>query len=339
MQFREEVNAEHIATFSSLIQELLNFRLLRYESNNDVSENVIIFPARSEERQQIPYFSDLKIACGYFTTSDHSSQNIEYIGLPGIYGKLDPAKHFIARASGESMKGGKNPIKDGDYLLLELITSDTAGTISNQAIAIERQDVTGDDQYVLRDIKKRPDGGYDLIARNPDYPIFHANDEMRPFARLRTVIAPHSFALHKRFMREEIPPLFGYEFNPGSWNSGHVKIRESKDQYLLVTLNKQGKLQEHQYHDYFIDKNHFHWQSQNKTEPNNAKGKAIINHAKDGSEVHLFVRKNKLEGKTAAPFIYCGTLNYENHTGSKPMNVVWHMEEALPDELFEYFTS
>lgn len=334
--FNQAVAPEHVGAIASLTQELLNFRLLQYESRTEAPTNVTVLPASVEEQQQIPFFSDLKIACGYFRTSEHSSENIENISLPLSYGKLDPARHFIARASGDSMDGTKNPIKDGDYLLLELISSESAGSISNQTMAIERQDATGDDQYLLRDVKKRLDGGYDLIARNPEYPVFQANEEMRTFARLKAVISPLALALHKSFMREDIPPLFGAEFNPGSWQSGHVKIRDSKDQYLLVTLNKQGKLQEHQYHDYFIDKYNFHWQSQNSTSPDSGKGQGIINHIGDESEVHLFVRKNKLEGKTAAPFIYCGTLTYESHTGAKPMSVVWKMNEPLTDELYEY---
>ncbi len=36
-----------------------------------------------------------------------------------------------------------------DYLLLEVITPNNAGSISTQIVAIERQDVSGDDQYKL----------------------------------------------------------------------------------------------------------------------------------------------------------------------------------------------
>lgn len=36
------------------------------------------------------------------------------------------------------MNGGKHPIRDGDFLLLELLTSNNAGSISGQTVAIER---------------------------------------------------------------------------------------------------------------------------------------------------------------------------------------------------------
>ena len=337
-RFIHAVALEHKPTLALLTQELINFRILQYEARGETaSTNVIELKREGEERQNIPFFSDLKIACGYFRTSEHSSENIEYIPLPLAYGNLDPAKHFIACASGNSMEGGKNPIKDGDYLLLELVSSVSAGSISNQTMAIERQNSTSDDQYLLRDVKKRPDGGYDLIARNSDYPIFQADDEMRTFARLKMVINPLDLALHESFMREDVPSLFGFEFNVGAWQSGHVTIRDSKDQYLFVTLNKQGKQKHQQYHDYFIDNDHFHWQSQNSTDPKSGRGKGIINHEQNESHVYLFVRKNKLEGKTAAPFIYCGALNYENHTGTKPMSVVWRLDDSLTEEIFEHY--
>lgn len=335
--FIDKIASEHISAMATLCQELINYRLLQYETRVETSNTTTVPPTKADVRQQIPFFADLKIACGYFRTSEHESEKIDYLSLPLSYGQLEPAKHFIARALGDSMNGGEDPIKDGDYLLFELLGNNRKEGKDGKTVAIERKDTDGEDQYLLRDLKKRIDGEYDLIARNPEYPVLRESDEMRIIAYLKYVIDPLALALHKPFMREEVPELFGFEFNVGAWQSGHVKIRDSNDQYLFVTLNKQGKQQQYQYHDYFIDKNHFHWQSQNSTAPDSGKGKGIINHKRDGSNVYLFVRKNKLEGKTAAPFIYCGKLMYLKHTGSKPMSVEWQLEEPITDELYEYF--
>ncbi len=87
------------------------------------------------------------------------------------------------------MDGGRNPIRDGDYLLMEQVDSEHAGSISNQIMAVERQDVGGDEQYVLRVVRKRGDGGYYLQANNPDYADFDTTEGMRTFARLRKVVA------------------------------------------------------------------------------------------------------------------------------------------------------
>ena len=115
------------------------------------------------------------------------------IALPEHYGHLDEERHFIAHASGNSMDGGKNPIKDGDFLLLEVITPEYAGSISNQIVAIERQDLSGDDQYLLRYVRKLGPGQYELIANNPDYQVMLATEDMRTFARLKGVIDSDDF--------------------------------------------------------------------------------------------------------------------------------------------------
>ncbi len=130
-------------------------------------------------------------------------------------------------------------------------------------------------------------------------------------------------------MREEIPGLFGVEFNPGNWHSGHVALEDKKAHVLLVTINKQGKASEHRYHDYFIDENYFHWQSQNKTTPESKRGMALIEHKKREITVHLFVRENKLANGKAAPFHYYGPVNYQKHEGSAPMSVVWKLSHDL----------
>jgi len=233
---------------------------------------------------------------------------------------------------GNSMNGGKHPIHDGDYLLLEHITSESAGSISNQIVAIERQDTSGDDQYLLRSVNKLSQGQYELVAQNSDYEPMKATEDMATFARLKDVIDPMDLYLHKSFMRADIPGLFGLEFNKGAWEAGHVCPKNHDDQFLLVTLNKQGKNVDHQYHDYFESGETFHWQSQNMTAPSGGRGQRLINHQANGSKLHLFVRKNKLEAKKGAPFYYCGTVNYVSHEGEKPMSVV----TGLDCELSEY---
>lgn len=219
------------------------------------------------------------------------------------------------------MNGGKNPIHDGDYLLLELISPTKAGSITGSVMAIERQDETGDDQYLLRVVAKDGSGRYVLKANNTDYEDLAATDDMRTLARLKRVVDPLDVQVGKTFQREAIPPLFGEEFNPGNWHAGHVVLAEKHAHVLLVTLNKQGKAEEHRYHDHWIDDRTFHWQSQNPTTPSSKKGTEIIEHEKRGIAIHLFVREAKLSGGKAAPFVYEGKVHYVSHVGSNPMSV------------------
>ena len=316
-----------VATLSDLLQELVDYRLAAYEVRKTTTEpasNVIPFPNKRCEVVDLPYFPNLKIACGHFKTGRADAE--EHRAVPSSYGALDPSRFFIARASGNSMNGGRNPVRDGDYLLLELITPSRAGSITGNVVAIERQDDSGDSQYLLRVVTKNRDGQYILKANNPDYADLPATDDMRTLARLRNIIDPLDLALGEAFMREDIPTLFGETFNPGNWNVGHVVLADKKAHILLITLNKQGKADEHKYLDHWVDDTHFHWQSQNSTDPNSKRGQEIIGHAKLGIQIHLFVREHKLSGTKAAPFIYYGRVKYLSHRGSRPMSVLLELD-------------
>ncbi|WP_206696892.1 S24 family peptidase [Marinomonas algicola] len=142
-------------------------------------------------QETLPYYPNLKIACGHFKTGDDS--DVEYMDVPNCIGvRIDPDNHFLARASGHSMNGGKHPILDRQLLLLERITPDKAGSLQNITVAIERHDIGGESQYLLRDVKKVASGKYLLVAKNPDYDDLLADDNMRTFARLKHVFLEES---------------------------------------------------------------------------------------------------------------------------------------------------
>ena len=62
-------------------------------------------------------------------------------------------------------------------------------------MAIERQDESGDNQYLLRVVLKNPNGGYTLRANNPDYADMEATEDMRTLARFKEVIDPLEMAI------------------------------------------------------------------------------------------------------------------------------------------------
>ena len=312
--------------FAGLVQELIDSRLAAYEARAAATapaDNVIPFQPTRADRTELPYFPNLRIACGHFKTGRADAEKHRSLGSG--HGNLDPARHFIARATGNSMDGGKNPIRDGAYLLLELVSPQSAGSITGTVMAIERQDAAGDNQYLLRVVTKTPDGRYILKANNPAFEDLEATESMRTIARLRAVLDPLELSVGESFLREEIPPLFGETFNPGNWNSGHVALADQNAHVLLVTLNKQGKAEDHRYLDHWIDDHSFHWQTQNSTTPQSKRGREIIEHERRGIALHLFVRNTKLTGGKAAPFVYHGKVRYRSHTGSGPMSVIFEV--------------
>ncbi len=318
---------DRVSTFEEMVRELIDYRLSSYEARQSAKE--IPFPEQnvapaSPTGTELPYFPSLKIACGHFRNSQAEEPEYRSIGMG--HGRIEPTRHFVARASGDSMNGGKNPVRDGDYLLLEQINPNQAGSITGKTLAIERLDEAGDTQYLLRTVRKSQAGEYLLEAANPSYEDILVTPEMteqfRTFARFHDVIDPLEMAIGQEIPREQIPELFGVEFNPGNWNSGHVFLKEANAHVLLVTLNKQGAGAQHRYVDHWIDENTFHWQSQNSATPQNKRGRELIDHEKLGLSVHLFVRDNKLRNGKSAPFTYYGAAEYQSHEGSGPMSVI-----------------
>ncbi|MEY3273161.1 MAG: UvrABC system protein [Pseudomonadota bacterium] len=198
------VESAMIAALGNCLQELVDYRLAAYGARVEQplpGETAQISP-RLTDAIELPYFPNLRIACGHFRAGRTDSEQLRR--LPASYGKLDPARHFIARASGNSMNGGKQPIRDGDYLLLEHVSATNAGSITGTVMAIERDDArSGEDQYVLRVVVKTRDGQYLLRANNPEYPDMPATDEMRTRARLRAIIDPLDLGLGQEVMRVE----------------------------------------------------------------------------------------------------------------------------------------
>lgn len=326
-----EVNLQNSLT--DMMQELVNYRFLQYENRlaNIDDESALpsaeVISINTQPKQLIPFFKELKIACGYFKSSTHTKA--EMIELPLTYGNLDPKKHFVVVASENSMDGGEYPIKHGDLLLLEHITHEYVDNVSGVTIAIERNIANGDEQYLLRQVKNLDDRKSQSMEQNTINEPIKSYNGVTLLALFKSIIEPADAYCHQEFMRQNIPSLFGLEFNEGLWQAGHIRPKNSDKQFLLVTLNKQGKASEHQYNDYFIDDKIFHWQSQASTKTNSTKGKAI----RFDHDVHLFVRKNKLTAKTASPFYYLGKVDYQNHQGEAPMNVTWRLQTPLPEAL------
>jgi hypothetical protein len=140
-------------------------------------------------------------------------------------------------------------------------------------------------------------------------------------------------SLWKRYAREQIPTLWDFEFSPARWNQGFVVLNEHV--FLLVTLEKADLADDHRYDDQFLAPDRFQWQSQNRTRQESGHGQIIRHHQERGYEVHLFVRPTKrLRGK-AAPFIYCGELDFVDWEGEKPITVEWKLRKPVPPAFHE----
>ena len=142
--------------------------------------------------------------------------------------------------------------------------------------------------------------------------------------------------LWKAYSREQIPGLFGLSFSPMQWNQGFVPT--PKHVFLLVTLDKSDMAAAHQYQDHFETPERFEWQSQNRTTQKSKHGQLIKNHVDQDVAVHLFVRKKAKAGQRAAPFVYCGKLEFVDWQGERPISVSWRLLSPLPARMWQQFT-
>jgi len=74
-----------------------------------------VFTEAAGEGALVPFYADLAVACGIGPTQ-HEETTARSIRVRSEQ-RLDPRRHFVVRASGDSMNGGTRPIRDGDLVL------------------------------------------------------------------------------------------------------------------------------------------------------------------------------------------------------------------------------
>ena len=139
--------------------------------------------------------------------------------------------------------------------------------------------------------------------------------------------------LHCTYTRDQL--LVALDFlKPATVREGVKWLPEKQLDVFFVTLNKADKdySPTTMYHDYSINENLFHWQSQSTTAADSSTGQRYIHHRERGSKILLFVREFKADRITggAEAYTFLGTANYVRHEGSKPMNITWKLDRPIP---------
>ncbi len=131
----------------------------------------------------------------------------------------------------------------------------------------------------------------------------------------------------ERFRRDQVPEMFGLQYNSGNWQSGHVSL--ARDAVLFVTLQKSSDMVHgSDYVDHFESRTDFVWASQNSVGPESKKGREVLRSPENGIRIHLFVRLKKSD----VAFEYCGLVEPVSHHGEKPMSVKFKLLTPLgPD--------
>ncbi len=145
---------------------------------------------------------------------------------------------------------------------------------------------------------------------------------------------PCPLDLHCEYSRDQIMAAFNYfnEAKKPAFREGVKYLEDKKIDIFLITLNKSEKYFSPStlYEDYAINEVLFHWQSQSTTSVESATGKRYLNHKALNSKVALFVRENQQRDGITEPYTYLGLADYSSHSGSKPISIVWKLQEEIP---------
>nr|WP_255292501.1 DUF3427 domain-containing protein [Micromonospora sp. WMMA1996] len=143
--------------------------------------------------------------------------------------------------------------------------------------------------------------------------------------------------VHARYSRNEACAAFGMA-NPGSLREGVKWLPDERADLFFVTLVKSA---EHyspttMYADRAITDRLFQWESQSTTTSASATGRRYVDHVAQGSTVHLFVRKTRVADRDlgAPPYLYAGPMTYQEHSGDRPMRVLWELRHPLPADMY-----
>ncbi|WP_431917154.1 DUF3427 domain-containing protein [Micromonospora wenchangensis] len=156
--------------------------------------------------------------------------------------------------------------------------------------------------------------------------------------RIHRVTAPVGvLRVHARYSRNEACAAFGMA-NPGSLREGVKWLEAEQADLFFVTLVKseQHYSPTTMYADRAITERLFQWESQSTTSESSPTGQRYIHHAARGSTVHLFVRETRVPDRDlgAPAYLYAGPMTYRQHSGERPMRIVWELATPLPADLY-----
>ena len=145
--------------------------------------------------------------------------------------------------------------------------------------------------------------------------------------------------VHARYSRLEIIAAFGEASGAkvAAWQTGIRWLPKANADLLAFTLDKtEGAFSPTtRYRDYAISRELIHWESQSVTRADSRTGGRYQRHVETGSNIMLFARLRQSE----RAFWFLGPATYVEHTGERPMAIVWRLEHPLPGDLFASFAA
>ena len=167
--------------------------------------------------------------------------------------------------------------------------------------------------------------------------VDYAFEESRHVSlELAAELADVPLRVHARYQREEVLAALGYAHlgrRPNSFREGVLWVPERNVDALFVTLRKSAAdySPTTMYRDYPIDQNLFHWESQSTTTLQSKTGQRYVT---GSSTVLLFAREEADGPYGTEPYLFLGRAEHVQHTGERPIAIVWRLGMPMPAEFF-----
>ena len=164
--------------------------------------------------------------------------------------------------------------------------------------------------------------------------------------RIRTVARPLypegdvPLASHATYTLGEIVAAYRHTDKRGALvlpQGGVLWNEATRTDLLFVTLEKSDRdySPSTRYADYPISPTLFHWESQNAASPETPTGRRYVEQLARGTNVILFVRERKRDGRgETSPYHCLGRARYRSHESERPMKILWELERPMPGWLY-----
>jgi superfamily II DNA or RNA helicase/diadenosine tetraphosphate (Ap4A) HIT family hydrolase/SOS-response transcriptional repressor LexA len=139
---------------------------------------------------RIVAYPSLRAAAGAATDLRVDAPEPELVRLP--VDSVDDQR-FAVRATGDSMDGGRQPIRDGDWLVLHLARGAGIGAVRGRVALVQIPDPREGLAYQVKRIVEEG-GRWRLRSDNPARPSYDATDESVVIAALERVVRPEDLA-------------------------------------------------------------------------------------------------------------------------------------------------
>ena len=187
----------------------------------------------------------------------------------------------------------------------------------------------------------------ELVRRSPELRR-EISDLLEILAdRIRTVSRPLDpageipLASHATYTLGEIAAAHGHTDKRGALvvpQAGVLWNKATQTDLLFVTLEKSDRdySPTTRYADYPISRTLFHWESQNTASPDTPTGRRYTEQPARGTNVILFVRERKKDGRGGTlPYHCLGRARYRSHESERPMKILWELERQMPGWLYQ----